>query len=511
MNRDSSSSRRVRWWPAVLVLVLMLFVIAWVWLGTDHIVQMKFMATVAVSIVGGFLLLIWLTLFSRLRWKVRLATWGLLLVAGALFFGAFRYRGVTGDVIPVFEPRWKGEATTLTGEELRTPTTHDYAQFLGSQRNGVVEGVRLSRDWSSRPPRLVWRRPVGLGWSSFAVVGDVAVTMEQHGDEEWIVCYDLKSADVRWSFEYPASYASPLAGDGPRATPTIVDGTVYAMGATGQLHALELETGRQIWSRDVLDDNDGSVPEWGKSCSPLVLDGLVVVSAGGPDSKSLVAYGQETGEIVWQGGEDHSAYASPFATTLAGIRQIVMLNHRSVAGHDPVDGRVLWSQSLFSRQPNVAQPLPLPGDRLLVSIGYGVGSKLFQIGAAGEDSLEATLVWETPKMKSKFANLVLHDGFVYGLDDGILACLEPETGNLRWKRGRYGHGQLILVGDLLLLQTEAGEIVLVEPTPEEHRELTRFRVMDGKIWNSPALAGPYLLVRTEREAALFELPLAEEG
>jgi outer membrane protein assembly factor BamB len=239
-----------------------------------------------------------------------------------------------------------------------------------------------------------------------------------------------------------------------------------------------------------------------------VVDGLVVVSAGGSDGKSLVAYDQETGEIAWHAGDDRSSYASPFVTTLAGIRQIVILNSRSVVGHDPADGRVLWSHPSPGGQPSVAQPLPLPGDRLLVSIGYGVGSKLYQLSAAADGSLEAALAWETPKLKSKFANLVLHEGFVYGLDDGILVCLDPDTGKLRWKRGRYGHGQLILVDDLLLLQTETGEIVLVEPTPEEHRELARFRVMEGKVWNSPALAGPYLLVRTEQEAALFELPLA---
>jgi outer membrane protein assembly factor BamB len=136
-----------------------------------------------------------------------------------------------------------------------------------------------------------------------------------------------------------------------------------------------------------------------------------------------------------------------------------------------------------------------------------VGSRLFEIHVGPDGELEAALLWETPRMKAKFANLVFHDGFVYGLDDGILACLDPETGKLRWKRGRYGHGQMILVGDVLLLQAEKGEIVLVEPTPEELRELTRFRVVSGKIWNSPALAGPYLLVRTEQEAAMFELPL----
>jgi outer membrane protein assembly factor BamB len=339
------------------------------------------------------------------------------------------------------------------------------------------------------------------------VAGDLAVTQEQHGEEERVVCYDLETGEVLWSFGDSANYTSPLAGDGPRATPTLVEGRVYAVGATGHLHALELENGRRIWSRDILADNDSDNVEWGKSCSPLVMGGLVVVSAGGSGGKSLVAYDKDTGEIVWRGGDDSSSYASPFVTTLAGVRQIVILNAKSVAGHDPVDGRVLWSHPIPGGQPVVAQPLPLPGDRLLVSIGYGVGSRLFEIRSGPDGQLEAALLWETPRMKAKFANSVFHDGFVYGLDDGILACLDPETGNLRWKRGRYGHGQMILVDDLILLQTEKGEIVLVDPTPEELRELSRFRVVDGKIWNSPALVGPYLLVRTEKEAAMFELPL----
>ena len=286
---------------------------------------------------------------------------------------------------------------------------------------------------------------------------------------------------------------------------------MYSLGATGLLNALDLETGKRLWTRDILADNDATNAGWGKSCSPLVVDGLVVVSAGGPDGKSLVAYDAETGDIVWQGGEDRSAYASPLVTTLAGRRQIVMLNANSVVAHDPADGRVLWSHPWPGGMPTVSQPLPLPEDRLLVSAGYGMGSKLFEIRSDASGELTASLRWETLRLKAKFANLLYHDGFVYGLDDGILVCLDPATGDLRWKRGRYGHGQLILVEDLLLVQTEKGEIVLVDPSPNELRELTRFRIMDGKTWNSPALAGPYLLVRTEQEAALFELPLEGEA
>jgi outer membrane protein assembly factor BamB len=195
--------------------------------------------------------------------------------------------------------------------------------------------------------------------------------------------------------------------------------------------------------------------------------------------------------------------------TLLGRPQVVIFNQGTIAGHDPATGRVLWEQAFPSEQPNVAQPLPLPGDRLLVSAGYGIGSKVFALASTEDGASAASLVWESPRLKSKFANLVRHEGFVYGLDDGVLTCLDPSSGERRWKGGRYGHGQILLVAGLLLVQTEEGEVVLVEATPDAHRELTRFAALDGKTWNPPVLVGSRLLVRNDREAALYELPVLE--
>jgi outer membrane protein assembly factor BamB len=348
---------------------------------------------------------------------------------------------------------------------------------------------------------------VGAGWSGFAVSGNAAVTQEQHGEEEHTTSYDLRSGELIWTTRETARFSDPLAGTGPRATPTISDGRVYAVGGTGILKALDLETGRTLWKRDVMSDGGTELPRYGLSSSPLVIDELVVVNAGGADGRSLIAYNAETGEIAWSGGKDPAAYSSPFLTTLAGVRQIVSLNHDSVTGHAPETGRVLWRQEWPDRQSNIVQPLPLPGARLLVSAGWGQGAKLFRLRPEQDGQLVSELLWESIFLKPKFSNPVYHDGFIYGLDDGILVCLDPENGRRRWKRGRYGHGQVLLVGGVLLIQSERGEIVLVEASPEEHRELSRFRVMGGKLWNTPALAGPYLLVRSDQEAALFELPV----
>jgi outer membrane protein assembly factor BamB len=372
-----------------------------------------------------------------------------------------------------------------------------------------VPGPRLHRNWTARPPRLVWRQAIGAGWSSFAIVDDLAITQEQRDDDELVVAYEIATGRPRWSHADKTRYDNVVSGLGPRATPTVAEGRVFAQGATGILNALDQRTGRKLWSRQVIAENGGSQPTWGKSPSPLVHGGRVIVNAGGKDGRSLVAYDVASGERVWAGGHDRGSYSSPVLVTIAGREQVVLFGGASVAGHDPATGALLWEHPWPPEQPNVAQPLPLPGDRLLVSAGYGVGSKVIALVADDASLLRPTLVWETPRLKSKFASMVLHQGFVYGLDDGVLTCLDPANGERRWKAGRYGHGQLVLVGDLLFVQTEEGEAVLVDPTPDGHKELTRVALLDGKTWNPPAFSGGRLLVRNDREAALYEMPLAK--
>jgi outer membrane protein assembly factor BamB len=277
------------------------------------------------------------------------------------------------------------------------------------------------------------------------------------------------------------------------------------MGATGILSCVQLEDGALRWSKDVVGEYRSSNPTWGNSCSPLVYQDLVVVSAGGRRGRSLVAYDRETGDPVWQGGNAAMGYSSPQARFIAGVEQIIVFNHSSVASHSPSDGHVLWEFPWSKAQPNVTQPLPLPNDRLLVSSGYGVGSALLGISRQENGRFKVEKLWQTPRLKAKFTNLVFFQGFVYGLDDGILLCLDPSDGKVRWKKGRYGHGQVILVDEILLLQTEEGELVLIEPNPEEHRELARIQVFGFKTWNPPALAGNFLFVRNEREAACYRL------
>ena len=296
--------------------------------------------------------------------------------------------------------------------------------------------------------------------------------------------------------------------------PTIVDGRVYAPGALGQLNCLDGATGAVIWSHDVAAENDADTPErkpqWGKSCSPLVVADAVVVSAGGPDGKSLVAYHRVTGEQLWHAGDDPASYSSPQLVTLAGRQQIVIINRESVVGHDPTDGRILWQYKWPQPNPKCAQPLVTGPDTLLVSAGYGLGSALLKVTPQGDGPCDVEQLWPEKNLRvlrSKFADMILRGDVVYALDDGILCCIEAATGKRRWRGGRYNHGQLLLVGDLLLVQAENGELALVDLRPDSFVELGKIVALPGKTWNNPAISGNRLLVRNHEEAACYELPV----
>ncbi|MEZ6071002.1 MAG: PQQ-binding-like beta-propeller repeat protein [Pirellulales bacterium] len=319
-------------------------------------------------------------------------------------------------------------------------------------------------------------------------------------------CYDMATGAAAWTHADEARFSDFVAGDGPRATPTVHQGRVYAYGATGILNCLDASSGELIWTRNVYDESTDSLPRWGNSCSPLIDGSRVIVTAGGGDGGgALIAFDQLTGDIVWSGGDDGPSYSSPVMATLAGVRQILIVGATHLSGPDPETGAVLWRQPWHPEHPNVSQAVPLNGDRVFLSAGYGQGCAVFQL-ASGRDGWSVHELWANLGLKTKFTNVVVRRGHVFGLDGGILACLDAETGQQRWKAGRYGHGQIILVGDVILVLAESGSVHLVEANPERHLELGRLDAFDSKTWNCPVLSGRRLLVRNDREAACYLLP-----
>ena len=498
----------IRWWPLFIILSLAILGIVITWLLDTGQRQNQIFLTTAILILTALFGLLWLLCFSRLRWRIRFISVGVAALGFFLFLNLFQFKGFSGDLAPIFEWRWQEKPTTFQFDSETARDSHrqptDYPQFLGQHRNGVVTGIKLNLDWETYPPKLVWRRPVGAGWSGFAVFGDVAVTQEQEGDWEKVVCYALHTGEPLWSHQDQARYDTPPAGLGPRATPTISGGNVYTLGSTGILNCLDIKTGEQLWTTNIFEEHNATPPPWGISVSPLVLGDLVIVSAGG-----AVAYHKETGEVVWTGYRTQTGYSSPMLATLAGTEQIVLFNQGLITAHDPF-GKLLWEQPWSEGYAEcVAQPVPLSDDTLLVSTGYGVGAKLFQISRNHLGEFNVVTLWETIYLKAKFTNIIHYEGYLYGLDDGIFTCVNPVDGTRQWKQGRYGHGQTLLISDVLLVTTEFGEVVLVEPDPENHTEHARFTVLKGKSWNTPALAGAYLLVRNDQEAACYQLPIRD--
>jgi outer membrane protein assembly factor BamB len=510
----------IRWWPAAVILLAGIG--AFTVLSSLEALnrQERNIQTAKVGIITFFLLLAWSILFSRFNWRIRVSILGTVLALLFLCPALLRIRGVTGDLLPVLEWRWQRPARSaieLHGKsDTRQPTpppfattvkqARDYPQFLGPLRNATVDGLVLARDWIKQPPEQIWRRPIGPAWSGFSISGSYAITQEQVGESEMVVCYDLMSGNILWSHADNARYHTTIAGEGPRTTPTIVSERVYTLGATGILNCLELATGKRIWSKNIILENQSDQPDWGLSGSPLVLENLVVVSAGGLRQRSLVSYSASTGDFVWGSGTDAAGYSSPCLATIADVPQILIFNANGMAAHEVQGGKILWEYPWPAGHPHVAVPVILPHDRVLISSGYGTGSELVQLQKAADGKFSTSRIWKTLNLKAKFTNVIYRDGYIYGLDDGILVCIDAANGSRKWKEGRYGHGQIILADDLLLVMSEKGDMVLVEPVPEEHREITRFSALEGKTWNPPALAGEYLLIRNDKEAACYRLP-----
>jgi len=427
------------------------------------------------------------------------------------------------SLTPVTPPQTASDPSTSedVAETLATPEgALDSLQFLGPERDGVIPNIQLDPDWESNPPEILWKQPIGLGWSSFSVRGGRAVTTEQRETDELTTCYELATGQLLWQHVHESTrFSESMGGDGPRSTPTIEvqpDGNdrVYVLGGTGILDCLELETGKPIWTRNVLEDAGAPNLEWATTAAPLLIpNDLIVVSGGNKTGPELIAYSRDTGDEVWRSGDHGGSYSSPRLVDIDGVSTILHVHGIGVAGHSPVDGKKFWDVPWGNKMPRVAQPQVLPNRRVLMTGSYNHNSHLFQLGAPVDEGAvcEVETLWESRRMKTKFSSAVIHGEHAYGLDEGMFACIDLKDGDRVWKDGRYGFGQQLLVEKLILLFSERGALILIEPTPEEHRELATFQVFEkSKCWAAPSLAGRYCLIRSETEAACVRLPIIAE-
>src|SRR5215470_13802372 len=379
----------------------------------------------------------------------------------------------------------------------------EWPGFRGPHRDDIIPGVRIKTDWTASPPVALWRRPVGPGWSSFAVRGDVFYTQEQRGPDEIVACYKLTTGEPVWAHRDTARFWESNGGPGPRGTPTLYNGRVYTFGATGILNVLNAADGSVVWSRNAASDTGMEVPHWGFASSPLVIGDLVIVATAG----QLAAYDLATGAKRWTGPARGVSYSSPHLATIDGVPQVLLLSQPGLISVGLADGKLLWEHA-WAGYPIVQPALTAEGD-VLISVSESSGTRRLGVahGSAGWTVQER---WTSLGLKPYFNDFVVHNGHAYGFDGSILACIDLKDGKRVWKGGRYGNGQLLLLADqdLLLVSSEEGGLALVKATPDQFTEVARSAAIEGKTWGHPVLAGDVLLVRNGEEMAAFRLSLA---
>jgi outer membrane protein assembly factor BamB len=384
----------------------------------------------------------------------------------------------------------------------------EWPGFRGPRRDGIIPVVQIITDWAASPPVELWRRPIGPGWSSFAVHGGLIYTQEQRGDGEVVSCYNSVTGKPVWIHSDVARFYESGSGPGPRGTPTLNNGRVYAFGSTGIVNALNANDGAVVWSRNAASDTGAKMPDYGFASSPLVVGDIVIVAASG----RLIGYDLATGNPRWQAKTGGGGYSSPHLFTISGVTQVLLLTGHGATSVAPADGKLLWDYPLKSDM-RIVQPALASDDEILMSLGdSGMGgSGLRRLAVAhGPGGWTVQDRWTSTGLKLKFNDFVVHNGHAFGFDGSILACIDLKDGQRKWKGGRYGGGQLVLLPDqdLLLVLSEEGELALVGATPDQFKELARFPAIEGKTWNHPVLVGDRLLVRNDQEMAAFRLSLS---
>ena len=379
----------------------------------------------------------------------------------------------------------------------------EWPGFRGVNRDGIIHGVRTSTDWSISPPVEMWRRPVGPGCSSFAVHGDLIYTQEQRGEYEMVTCYNLNTGEPVWRHSDSTRFWDSHAGAGPRSTPTLKNGRVYTLGATGLLNVLNATNGSVIWSRNAAADNGVKVLTWGFTGSQLVVGDVVVISLSG----KLAAYDTASGKPRWSFPDGGNSYSSPHLVTIDGVLQVLHVSRAATISVEPAGGKQLWKYPWVIDERILQPALINGGDLLLAGEGYGI-RRIKVSQHQGRWTVKE--IWTSEDMKLNFNDFIIHQGYAYGFDGPSITCIDIKDGKRKWKGNPY-RGWLLLLADqdLLLVLTEKGKLALVEAKPGKFKELAIVPAIEGKTWNHPALAGNVLLVRNSLEMAAFRLSFAK--
>jgi outer membrane protein assembly factor BamB len=454
---------------------------------------------------------IWIVISRSFTARIRLVTMIIVILLASGFWILLRSNGMDAETRHDFAWRWAktSEEQMMTSNKNSTnPGSVDIAAlkseaewpgFRGQHRDGIIHGSKINTDWTKTPPVVIWRKAVGPGCSSFAVHGPFMFTQEQRGNDEMVTCYNISTGVPVWMHGDSTRFWDSHAGAGPRSTPTILNGRIYTLGATGILNVLNESDGSLIWTRNAAKDTKVKLPGWGFTSSPLIVDSTVLIAISG----EILAYDIKNGQKRWTGIDGGETYSSPHLISEGGASHVLFLNMKGATVYSPLDGKILWTLPITGSQ--IVQPAIIDEKDLLINAGDMKGLKRIVL-KDGTGGLTPQETWSTDKIKPYFNDIVIHKGHIYGYDGLALVCVDLENGTRKWRGGRYG-GQLLLLADqdLLLILTEKGDLALVSATPDKFSELGHIPAIKGKTWNHPVLAGDILLVRNGEEMAAFRV------
>lgn len=389
----------------------------------------------------------------------------------------------------------------------------DWPEWRGAGRTDRSPDTGLLKSWPAGGPKLNWVfKDAGLGYAGYAVVGDRLYTMGLRGDQELLLALDTKNGTEVWHAAAGPKYPNGW-GDGPRMTPTVHDGHVYALGGQGLLVCASAKDGKIVWQKSLVADLGGKLQDWGYTESPLIVGDKVIVTPGGSQG-TLAALNRKTGEVVWRSTDvtDPAQYSSPILISHGGKQQIVQLVTKRVFGTDPETGKVLWQADFPGRVAVI--PTPVYHDGIVyVTAGYGVGCKAVKLSADGKSA--ETLYENNKVMKNHHGGVVLVDGHLYGHSDGYgWVCQELATGKEVWVHKGFGKGATHYAdGMLYCVDEKSGDVVLAEASPKGWSEKGRFRLdplsaqrnKQGGIWPHPVVVGGKLYLRDQEYLFCFDV------